>query len=323
MPLLAVNHHYFRDSGTGRGIYPTTPTVLREEVRKIRASGWRIGVERDILAFLTGALPEGDKVAILTFDDGLREQMAAIQLLKGLGASAICYVPTASFTERQVLDVHKLQMIRAHVGDGELAAELDRKFAFGGITFDARLLAIQYRYDDDLGRQVKYFLNFMLDDAARRDWTTRYFETLFGDEKAVAESLYMSADDLNELSAEGMLGSHAHSHVPLATLDSEKIVDELRRSFDALTNLTRREPSGISYPFGGKTAVSAEVFDAARSCGYSYGFTMERGVNGDATSGTKMSLKRIDANDLDYWLCPSARRDVCGETGGAVTSSPR
>jgi peptidoglycan/xylan/chitin deacetylase (PgdA/CDA1 family) len=304
MPLLAVNHHYFRDPGTGRGIYPTTPAALREEVGKIRSSGWRIGVEDDILAFLSGKLPSDDKVTILTFDDGLREQLTAIQILKDLGASAICYVPTGPLAERRVLDVHKLQMIRAHVGDTEIAAELDREFAFGVTSFDDHLLAIQYRYDDNLGRRVKYFLNFMLDDAARQDWMTEYFERLFGDEKAVSESLYMSVGDLRELSAEGMLGSHAHSHVPLATLDSGTIAGELRESFGMLTSLTRREPYGISYPFGGKTAVSAEVFSAAHSCGYSYGFTMERGVNGGAIPGTEMCLKRIDANDLDYWLHP-------------------
>jgi hypothetical protein len=46
--------------------------------------------------------------------------------------------------------------------DAEIAVELDRAFSFGNKEFDDDLLAIQYRYDDELGRRVKYFLKFRL-----------------------------------------------------------------------------------------------------------------------------------------------------------------
>lgn len=302
MPLLAVNHHYYRDSGTGRGIYPTTPSALQNEVRKIRSAGWRIGNEADILASLAGDLAADDKVVILTFDDGLREQMAAVQQLEGLGASAICYVPTAPIVERCVLDVHKLQMIRARVNDVQVASELDRSFCFSKKEFDDQLLSIQYRYDDELGRRVKYFLNFMLEEDARLDWTARYFESLFGDEREVAAWLYMSRDDLRELSAKRMLGSHAHSHQPLATLASQRIAHELEYSYTLLAEMVGSPPAGVSYPFGGKSAVGAEVFNQASLGGYKYGFTMERGISYVATAAAAMSLRRIDVNDLDDWL---------------------
>jgi peptidoglycan/xylan/chitin deacetylase (PgdA/CDA1 family) len=227
MPLLAVNHHYFGKFGSGRGIYPTTPEMLIDEVQKIRTAGWRIGCEEDIIAFLSGQLEANDRVVILTFDDGLAEQMAALQQLDALGASATFYVPTAPIVERFVLDVHKLQMIRARVTDAEIAIELRKVFAFGTMKFDDDLLAIQYRYDDILGRRVKYFLNFMLDEDAKLAWMTKYFNALFGDEKEVAASLYMSRDDLCKLSNKRMLGSHAHSHLPLATLPPERVLHEL------------------------------------------------------------------------------------------------
>lgn len=309
MPLLAINHHYYRESGTGRGIYPTTPRMLADEVLKMRAAGWRIGIEEDIFAFLSGRLAADDKVAILTFDDGLAEQMDALGQLEALGASAIFYVPTAPIMERFVLDVHKLQMIRAHVEDAEIAVELDRAFSFGNKEFDDDLLAIQYRYDDELGRRVKYFLNFMLEEDARLAWTTNYFTSLFGDEREVADSLYMSRDDLCRLSVKRLLGSHAHSHLPLATLGAERMFHELAHSRRLIEEITTRSPAGVSYPFGGKSAVGQEVFDCASSCGYEYGFTMERGINNLPEKANPMALRRIDVNDLDSWLSVGAGGD--------------
>lgn len=302
MPLLAVNHHYYRLSGTGHGIYPTTPKMLTDEVFKIRAAGWRIGAEEDIFLFLSGELATDDRVVILTFDDGLVEQMAALSQLESLQCGAICYVPTAPIMDKFVLDVHKLQMIRARVTDDQIALELDREFSFGTREFDDELLAIQYRYDDELGRRVKYFLNFVLEEDARLEWTAKYFKSLFGDERDVAASLYMSSDDLRELSAKHLLGSHAHTHRPLATLGREQMLKELADSRSLIEEITSSPPPGVSYPFGGRSAVGQEVFNSAISCGYTYGFTMERGVNDVPKNANPLALKRVDVNDLDRWL---------------------
>jgi peptidoglycan/xylan/chitin deacetylase (PgdA/CDA1 family) len=302
MPLLAVNHHYYRQFGTGRGIYPTTPQMLADEVLKIRAAGWRIGCEEDIIAFLSGQLKANDKVVIITFDDGLAEQLVALEQLDAMGASAIFFVPTAPIKECFVLDVHKLQMIRAQVEDAEIAIELDKAFAFSKKEFDDDLLATQYRYDDMLGRRVKYFINHMIKDNERLPWISDYFTALFGPEKDVAQSLYMTSDDLRNLSTKRLLGSHAHSHLPLAILGVERLLYELAHSRIAIRDITTTLPAGVSYPFGGKSAVGHEVFQCAFSCGYVYGFTMDRGVNYSSGLVNPMALKRIDNNDLDHWL---------------------
>ncbi|MCP9830081.1 polysaccharide deacetylase family protein [Synechococcus sp. HJ21-Hayes] len=280
--------------------------MLAEEVLKIRSAGWRIGIEEDIFAFLSGRLAADSKVAILTFDDGLAEQMDALGQLEALGASAIFYVPTAPIVERFVLNVHKLQMIRARVEDVVIAAELDKTFSFGTKEFDDDLLAIQYRYDDRLGRRVKYFLNFMLEEDARLSWTTKYFASLFGDEREVAASLYMSSDDLRRLSVKRLLGSHAHSHLPLATLGDDQMLHELAYSRRLIQEMTTSFPAGVSYPFGGKSSVGHEVFERASSSGYIYGFTMERGINDLPVKANPMALRRIDVNDLDRWLVVGA-----------------
>lgn len=302
MPLLAVNHHYYRECCTGQGIYPTSPIALAEEIAAIRGSGWRVGNESDILKFVSGELGADDKVVIITFDDGLREQLSALKQLEQLDASAMCYVPTSTIVDRVVLGVHKLQMIRAKVEDEEVAKELDNRFDFFGHTFDDELLAIQYRYDGKLARRIKYFLNFVIDTQEKLQWTSEYFESLFGDERAVAEKLYMHKSEIEYLSKKCLLGSHAHSHLPLATLPDEEILKELQLASDILKDITGTQTMGMSYPFVGKSAVSEKVFSCASLVGHEYGWTMERGINYSGGSFNKMALKRVDVNDLVQWL---------------------
>jgi hypothetical protein len=276
--------------------------MLAEEVGRIRAAGWRIGLEEDIVAFLSGQLQTNDRVAILTFDDGLAEQIAAYEHLNDMGASAIYFVPTAPITENFVLDVHKLQLIREKIEDIEIAVELDRRFGFLKMEFDNDLLAIQYRYDDMLGSRIKYFINFMLGESERLAWLSSFFNTVFGNEQDFAKSFYMTCDDMHKLSKNRMLGSHAHSHQPLAILGRDKILYELNHSRGLIESITTNFPIGISYPFGGKSAVGREVFHLASTCGYGYGFTMERGINDLPEGINPMKLRRIDSNDLDMWL---------------------
>ena len=299
MSLLAVNHHYFRSTSTGQGIYPTTPGALTAEVEQLRAR-WRIGGEADIMQHCHGG-GTTDAVCILTFDDGLKEQMKTLALLDSLGVTAMYFVPTAPLLQREVLDVHKLHMIRSRLSDAELAADLQQRFSFGTYEFDDQLLAIQYRYDEPISRKVKYFLNFVLGPSARVEWTSRRFVEIFGSEQAASEALYMSAEDLHVLARRHLLGTHAHTHVPLATLTAAQAQREIEQSLDVLENLAGRRPLGISYPFGGKSAVNESVFATAQASGLKYGFTMERGINAEG-GVSPMALNRIDVNDGHAWV---------------------
>lgn len=86
----------------------------------------------------------------------------------------------------------------------------------------------------------------------------------------------------------------------MSQLSTDELKEELYRSYEVLKTITGVSPVGVSYPYGGKSAVSNEVFKEALEAGYEYGFTMERGVN-EAYSDAH-SLKRIDTNDVNEWL---------------------
>lgn len=299
MPLLAVNHHYFRDFGPGRGIYPTSPAQMEANVRALRDNGWVLGGQRNLLGFCRGTYNTSEKLCVITFDDGLKEQMCCLHLLESLGADAVFCVSTAPMVTGRVLDVHKMHMIRAELSDEELAKRL-QYFGFDSYAFDPDVLALQYRYDEGLSRQVKYFLNFVLDLEQKDRWVTALFRELFADEKVVAADLYMDAEDWKLLAKKGSLATHGHRHLPLATLSPQDMAADMEMSLEVIREKTGYGVQGIGYPFGGKTAVSESVFDTAKALGLGYGFTMQRGVN--SASSNPMALNRIDVNDLPQYF---------------------
>lgn len=303
MSLLAVNHHYFREHAPGSGIYPISSALLQERVRTLR-SRYRIADQAMLVKVLNGEHPDID-LCLITFDDGLKEPVHAVEFLQSLGCDAICFVPTTPIVRKIVLDVHKLHMVRSVANDAALVVELKR-FGFDRVEWNEEHLRTQYRYDSDESRKVKYFLNFILDEAQRREWLDEAFASRFGNEMAASEALYMSQDELRALARKGRLGTHGSNHVPLATLSGKALQSEIGGSIEVLEHITGTRMLGISYPFGGKSAVSDEVFSTAKSCGLRYGFTMERGINGHADYVLPMKLKRIDTNDVTDIMASAA-----------------
>ena len=92
MPLLIVNHHYYRENSTGRGIYPTNKTRILEEISLLKSNGWRIGDQTDLEKIITNKIDFFEKIAILTFDDGLSEQIEAVELLESYNIKPICFI---------------------------------------------------------------------------------------------------------------------------------------------------------------------------------------------------------------------------------------
>lgn len=303
MPLLAVNHHYIRDVRPPSGIYPISLAELENRVTALEGA-WRIADEAALLSCLGGGEAIDDRLCVITFDDGLKEQMAAIAALFGKGRAALAFVPTMPISEKRVLDVHKLHMIRAARADEALADDLSRTFGALFKSVDAQMASEQYRYDGAATARLKYFLNFVLDGEARAAWADSMFTEMFGSETAAVDELYMSDDDIRLLAQWRALGTHAHSHLPLAGLETTEMRREIESSIDILTSICGRPPMGISYPYGGPSAVSQQVADIAADCGLAYGFTMARGISEGAGKISSMLLRRIDTNDIAAYLAP-------------------
>ena len=228
--------------------------------------------------------------------------MSAAIALKRLGIAAVFFVPTAPLADRRLLSVHKTHLLRSIVPDEVLLQDLGNRFGNRAGRIDRVAAARQYIYDTPAAQRLKYVLNFILTSADGDLFINDAFDRYCGSETAAAQQLYMSRDDIRWLAAHGMLGTHAHSHRPLAQLPPTDIKREIALSIDILQDIARQEIHGISYPYGGPTAVSDEVYRAAHRCGLRYGFTMIRGRNSFTGSILPLSLHRYDTQDFEHLL---------------------
>ena len=164
-------------------------------------------------------------------------------------------------------------------------------------SFDEGLMNDSYNYDNNLKKKIKIFLNFMLSKDNRRSVIDDLFMNSISSLDDFLADFYLDKSHLIELSDFGMLGTHTHSHLPLAALDNNSIKNEIKISVDYLNELTGKNIRSISYPYGRNGAVSKQVAAIAKEFGLSVGFTMNRGINSPVNFDSPLTLKRVDTND--------------------------
>ncbi len=303
MKLLVVNYHYFREETYTNGIFPTASKKLMADIDLIYKNNFKFIGQPELIQLLknNNNYPH-QNYCLITWDDGLKEQMLAFDILNKLGIPSMYFVPTKTLSDKIVLDVHKLQLIRTQIDDNQLFDNIQKTYS---VSFsDKEIIAMenQYRYDDTLARKIKFFINFKINSIEREQLLSYLFINTFGDENKFSNSFYMNTDDFCKLSAHHALGSHGHSHLPLATLPSSEAVFEIKHSIEILQNITSKTVESFSYPYGGITAVNELVTDYFKTTDIVLGFTMFRGINDFSTEVNPLLLKRIDNNDLKSYL---------------------
>lgn len=294
MNLLIINFHYFSERQFESGIYPIQKIQLVNQLNEVAKSYDFISQTSLANCFAKQQFPKGN-FCLITFDDGLKEQMEAFDLLQSLKIPAIFYVPVQPLFERRVLDVHKLQLIRTQMNDGRILALLQQLPEYNYTIDEAQKAATQYQYDDAIAREIKFQLNFKLKSTQKTVFLSDTFNTIFGDENEFAEKFYMNTSDLQKLALEQQIGAHGYAHVPLALAKDAK--DDMKKSMDYLFEKTRQPIRSISYPYGSKEAVNEQIALLAKALGFDFGLTMRRGINQIDSSTNQFLLHRVDTND--------------------------
>lgn len=291
---MAVNYHYFGNEDYPRAIYPITPSGFRNQLQEL-GKQYAFISQADMLEIFNKQNDEQPRCQI-TFDDGLKQQMKAFRLLQKLDIPAVFYVPTLPIFENKALFVHKLHWIRTIHDDPELLGLL-KKQGITRLSKEEKVLAAQqYKYDRVLVRELKYALNFKLSEDERDDVVHKLFIQAVSNEKAWCEEFYMDEEDLAVLAKARALGSHGHAHIPLAKCANFR--DDIHRSYEYLKPFFHHaEAISFSYPYGSVAAVDETVAEAVRDAGYTYAYTMWRGINSTLAGVHPFLLKRIDTND--------------------------
>jgi len=304
--FLAVNFHYVSEvaNAAPRAVFPVAPAALAAQVEVITSSFEPISRDRLIEAVKgTGSLPE--RACMFTFDDGLRQQYdLALPVFQRAGCPVVFFVPGRPLAEGRALNVHRIHRLREELGDDELLVLLAPHLDDGALAgIDQATAAGMYRYDTPDAARVKYLLNVTLGPARSEQIVAAAFRESFGDEADFARELYMGVAEVADLERRGMLGAHAHSHLPLARLDGTEQRQELESNLQVLERAAGRRPSIVSYPYGSPDAVDPSVAASAAAAGLVAGFTMERAFNRSLEQ--PLLLARLDCVDA-----PGGRRPL-------------
>ncbi len=294
MNLLIVNFHYYSNEIYPSGIYPISPVNFANQINTLSKMYDFVG-QKEISDWIkTGESPEGN-YCLITFDDGLKQQMNAFNWLVENEIPAIFYVPAKPFVEKTILDVHKLHLIRTKTNDADLLDLTNETFDIEFTHQNALEAKNQYRYDSVSSQKLKYILNFIIPEKEKKKLIDNYFVKIFGNEEAFCNLFYMDENDVKLISNKGMLGNHGYAHKPLATLSVNDAKEDVLKSTIFFEKLTQNKLISFSYPFGGKSAVNEVVTSIVKSSNYDFGLTMHRGLND--TLEHPFLLKRIDTND--------------------------
>lgn len=295
MKLLSVNFHYVRDEIYENGIYPRSIKQISQQI-DVLSKYYEFISQNELVEKIKKKDYNKKNYCLLTFDDGLKEQMSALELFNKKGIPAIFYVTTNSIRNNSVVDVHKLHYIRSKMEDKKVYEFVAKNIDISTIKYPSNINDL-YRYDSPETKKLKYLLNFILEPTVKTQIIDKLLETLI-EEHALSKKLYMTTEHIKQLDELGYLGTHSDLHLPLATLTDSAIKQDIKDSLTFLVEVCGANSiKSISYPYGGSKAVSQNVADISKKFGFTFGLTMFRGINEIDDFENPFMLKRVDTND--------------------------
>lgn len=202
-----------------------------------------------------------DKSVLLTFDDGYSDHYQVVfPFLKKCGIQGVFSVPGKLIREKKILDVNKIHFILA---SANIEIILNRLFAkmnyYRGKEFTFALnkelynrFAIANRFDDKDTIFVKRILQVELPKKVRSLIVNELFSELVTDEETkFADELYMSWDNIQTMSQNGMcFGIHGYDHFWMNRLTEAELRNDLNQALDVFDGIIDLKNWCICYPYG-------------------------------------------------------------------------
>lgn len=243
---------------------------------------------------------------ILTFDDGLKDHYTTVYpILKKMGIKGYFFPPSKPIEEKIVLDVHKIHFILASTPNkNQIVEEIFRwinknKDIVKNKTAQEyfKELAISNRFDSKEVIFIKRILQRELPLTLRNEITNNLFKKFVTqDESNFSEKLYMSLEEMKEMSESGMVfGSHSHSHEWLSHIDNKKLINEIEISKKFCHKISSKNNEIIMcYPYGD---YNDQVINEISKRGFKAGLTTNVG-DAEITKEKIFELCRYDTNDF-------------------------
>ncbi len=305
--LTVVMYHFVQPSGVGpvRGLKHLPIDAFRGQLAYLRRHYTPVAVNAVAAAVHDGA-PLPPRPVLLTFDDGYRcHYRDALPLLEEEGVPAVFFAVASAAIDRRVLDVNKIQCVLA------VSPNVDALVASIEAAIDeARVEALlpsreelrrrwwtRSRWDAEPVAYVKRLLQHALPEPVRRGIVDRLFAAhVSNDERAFADELYMTVDELRQARDRGIVvGAHGDRHLRLPTLSDEDQAREIDGAL-RLLDLVGAPRRGFAYCYAnGEHDVRSADRLRERDCALAFTTRpdLARLVPADA-----LALPRLDTNDL-------------------------
>jgi len=279
--LVVLTYHRIAEPGAGPFYDPVisaTPESFRAQIDWLRTHV-RILTLDELVAWVETGSPARELVALVTFDDGYRDNFdVAVPILRAGNVPATFFIPTAFLDSPRLpwwdhvayaikqTRARRLMLERNRNGDAPpLVIDLDL------VPRTEAIMTIIRAFLDESIADDRWFLD-QLADRAEVDM----------DAESLGRALFMTWDQVRQLadSNAGLtIGSHGHSHHRLARLDDDSQRYELAESKRILEARLGREVAAMAYPYGWPGTYTAQTKALAAGAGYRLAFASREGTN--------------------------------------------
>jgi len=218
----------------------------------------------------------------LTFDDNLRCQYdVALPVLRGLGLTALWFIPTAAMRGRfERLEIYRTFRVRHFDEIDDFYEAFFRTLATSDYaeqaedalrSLDASTHLIDFPFYSEADRRFRFVRDVILGPQRYE----RVMDTLIGsmgiELDTLADGLWMEPDQIRCLHADGhVIGLHTHTHpTRLAHLPPAEQLREYRDNYMYLMALLGEPPTAMSHPCN---SYSADTLAILLRLGIQFGF---------------------------------------------------
>lgn len=304
MILKSIMYHYVRNPETTpyKGIHAVREEDFITQVKFLKEH-YEMATAESIRDFLNGTYIPKKNLAVMTFDDGLKEHGYFVtEVLAQHGIQGQFFIPTACQAEGYVLPVHKNHFLLASLDfayyQSTCIAVLKQYYPEQNIAIDQQKVADTYRWDSPEVAALKYLLNYHLPRPVRNEVLRIVFEQELGPETEFAKSLYLSWDEIRNMQDQGMIiGGHSHRHNVLAHLSDQEQEQELDTCMTILKqHVHHQDVWPFSYPFGKLDTFNNLTLSLLEKNNVAYAYST---VVDDSMIGTnKYNICRRDPKDI-------------------------
>ncbi len=303
-----VMYHYVRDLAASR-----YPQIRGLDSRKFAYQLDYLMDTRQILkpnevqdAIRSGEAFSGN-ACWLTFDDGYADHFDVVfPLLEERGLKGSFFPPVLTTARQDVLDVNKVHFVLAAAPSTEeiidyLRALFDAHDVADqtGMSFSEHLADIDTssRFDSPDVIRIKRLLQLTLPEETRAKFCNELFRRFVADDiQAFANELYMSVDQLREMSDSGHeIGIHGYNHNWLGSLSREEQTSDVAAAVKFFQDQGLLQDGWtMCYPYG---SYNDDTLKIVSNLGCSIGLTtVPESV--PLSSYRPLELPRLDTNDF-------------------------